>query len=79
MSNWLMGTMDASHDPRIRYYFYRQVPAVPGQEIPADEEDLKCSLQSAPAHYTAGGFTFCSLPNGYWGRDHGDSDGLPPD
>jgi hypothetical protein len=79
MSNWLMGTMDSSSDPRIRYYFYRQVAAVPGQEIPADEEDLKCSLQSAPAHYTAGGFTFCSLPNGYWGRDHGDSDGLPPD
>lgn len=79
MSNWLMGTMDSSGDPRTRYYFYRQVAAVPGQEIPADEEDLKCSLQSAPTHYVAGGFSFCSLPNGYWGRDHGDSDGLPPD
>lgn len=79
MSNWLMGTMNTSNDPRIRYYFYRQKAAVPGQEIPADEEDLRCSLQSAPAHYVTGGYTFCSLPNGYWGRDHGDNDGVPPD
>lgn len=79
MSNWFMGTMDTNNDPRIRYYFYRQRAAVPGQEIPANEEDLKCSLQSAPIHYVQGGYTFCSLPHGYWGRDHGDSDGLPPD
>jgi hypothetical protein len=79
MSNWFMGTMNAANDPRIRYYFYRQRGAVPGQEIPANEEALKCSLQSAPAHYVSGGYTFCSLPNGYWGRDHGDNDGLPPD
>lgn len=79
MSNWFMGTMNSANDPRIRYYFYRQREAVPGQEIPANEEDLKCSLQSAPAHYVAGGYTFCSLPNGYWGRDHGDNDGTPPD
>ena len=79
MSNWLMGTMDATSDPRIRYYFYRQREAVPGQEIPADEQDLKCSLQFAPVHYVSGGYTFCSLPHGYWGRDHGDSDGVPPD
>ena len=79
MSNWFMGTMNSANDPRIRYYFYRQRAAVPGQEIPADEQNLKCSLQSAPAHYVLGGFTFCSLPNGYWGRDHGDNDGVPPD
>ena len=78
-SNWYMGTMNASNDPRIRYYFYRQEPAVPGQEIPANEVDLRCSLQSAPPHYVSGGYTFCSLPDGYWGRDHGDNDGVPPD
>ena len=77
-SNWMMGTMLANNDPRIRYYFYRQVDRVPGQDgLAPKEEDLACSLQTAPAHYT--GFTFCSLPNGYWGRDHGNDEGIPPD
>jgi len=80
MSNWLMNEMDTSSDPRIRYYFYRQTDEVPGAAgIPPNEETLACSLQSAPAHYVAGGFTFCSLPNGYWGRDHANNDGIPPD
>lgn len=79
MSNWLMNQMMVTTDPRIRYYFYRQTDAVPGAEIDPDEQLLQCSLQSAPPHYTAGGFTFCFLNNGYWGRDHGDTDGIPPD
>jgi len=40
---------------------------------------LRCSLQTPPAHYVSGGYTFCNLPNGYWGRDHGDDEGTPPD
>lgn len=79
MSNWLMDLMDTTDDPRIRYYFYRQTAAVPNAEIPPNEELLNCSLQSPPQHYTAGGFTFCWLDNGYWGRDHGDDEGTPPD
>jgi len=79
MSNWLMNEMDTTDDPRIRYYFYRQTDATPGAEIPPDEEKLVCSLQSPPAQYVSGGFTFCNLPNGYWGRDHGDDEGTPPD
>ena len=79
MSNWLMNLMDTTDDPRIRYYFYRQTTAVPNAEIPPNEELLNCSLQTPPAHYTAGGFTFCWLDNGYWGRDHGDDEGTPPD
>ncbi|MCB0374290.1 MAG: SusD/RagB family nutrient-binding outer membrane lipoprotein [Sinomicrobium sp.] len=79
LSNWLMNLMDTANDPRIRYYFYRQTDAVPGAEIPPNEELLSCSLESAPQHYLDGGFTFCYLNNGYWGRDHGDSDGVPPD
>jgi len=78
-SNWFMNTMDELEDPRIRYYFYRQSAAVPGAEIPPDEVALNCSLQSPPQHYIDGGFTFCFLPNGYWGRDHGDAEGIPPD
>ncbi len=79
MSNWFMHQLMVTSDPRIRYYFYRQTPYVPGAEIDPDEQLLQCSLQSAPPHYTAGGFTFCFLNNGYWGRDHGDTDGIPPD
>ncbi|MEM9648148.1 MAG: SusD/RagB family nutrient-binding outer membrane lipoprotein [Bacteroidota bacterium] len=78
-SNWLINYMQESADPRIRYYFYRQTAEVPGQEIDPDEQTLRCSLQTPPLHYTNGGFTFCNLPNGYWGRDHGDDEGAPPD
>ena len=80
MSNWLMNYMQESSDPRIRYYFYRQVSVSPGEGgTDPDEETLRCSLQDAPLHYIDGGFTFCSLENGYWGRDHGDDEGIPPD
>ncbi|MGB5238532.1 MAG: SusD/RagB family nutrient-binding outer membrane lipoprotein [Flavobacteriaceae bacterium] len=78
-ANHLMFTMDQSADPRTRYYFYRQTAAVPGAEIPPDEVTLNCSLQTPPQHYVDGGFPFCFLPNGYWGRDHGDNEGIPPD
>lgn len=92
MSNWLMNYMDNSKvgngvgiyensDPRIRYYYYRQSETTPGA-VDADgpnQQTLSCSVEPAPAHYVDGGFTFCYLPNGYWGRDHGDDDGTPPD
>jgi hypothetical protein len=90
-SNWLMNYMDNSKrdngettfegsDPRIRYYFYRQSPTTPGAPgVDPNQQTLSCSVEPAPAHYIAGGFTFCNLPNGYWGRDHGDDDGTPPD
>ncbi len=79
VSNWLMNQMATSNDPRIRYYFYRQTDAVPGQELPPDQSVIRCSTQSPPQHYVDGGFTFCALPNGYWGRDHGHNDGRDPD
>ncbi len=80
MSNWLMNQMNTSTDPRIRYYFYRQAGAVPGAPgIPPNEETIACSLQSAPPHYVTGGFTFCFLEDGYWGRDYMDDGGTPPD
>ncbi len=80
MSNWLINQMDVNGDPRLRYFFYRQTFDVPGQDgLPPNEELLTCSLQTPPAHYVSGGFTFCALPNGYWGRDSGDDEGGPPD
>lgn len=80
MSNWMMNLMQENTDPRIRYYFYRQTNAVPGVEIDPSEELLTCStFILPPQHYIDGGFTFCNLPNGYWGRDHGNAEGTPPD
>lgn len=92
MSNWLMNYMDNSKkdngiatyegsDPRIRYYYYRQSETTPGA-IDSDgpnQQTLSCSVEAPPPHYLPGNFTHCYLPNGYWGRDHGDDDGTPPD
>lgn len=84
MSNWLMNYMDNSKtnsDPRIRYYYYRQAETTPGASDSdgPNQQNLSCSVEPVPAHYLAAGTTFCYLPNGYWGRDHGDDDGTPPD
>jgi hypothetical protein len=78
-SNWLMELMLNNDDPRIRYYFYRQTDATPGADADPNEETLACSLAVPPQHYQDGGFTYCSVPNGYWGRSHGNDEGTPPD
>ncbi len=78
-SNWLMNEMRNGKsivDPRTRFYFYRQVG-----DTPVSEQDLTCTVQPAPAHYLAGGHVYCRINNnaGYWGRDHGNNEGTPPD
>lgn len=84
-SNWLMETMLDKNDPRIRYYFYRQENGTPGAldingvPVPPNEEELACSLATPPQHFIDGGFTYCSVDNGYWGRSHGNNEGTPPD
>lgn len=80
MSIWLMDLMQTSEDPRLRYYFYRQSETTPGAPgVAPNEEALACSLTTPPAHYIAGDYAYCSLPNGYWGRNHGNDEGIPPD
>ncbi|MCO5725224.1 SusD/RagB family nutrient-binding outer membrane lipoprotein [Robiginitalea marina] len=78
-SNWIMETMLENNDPRIRYYFYRQVSSTPGADGAPNEEALACSLAVPPQHFIDGGFTYCAVPNGYWGRTHGNNEGTPPD
>lgn len=85
-SNWLMFTMLENDDPRLRYYFYRQTDCTPGASCNPDPmgeavTQLTCSIQTAPVHYITAGFEdqFCGLENGYWGRPHGDNQGVPPD
>ncbi|MBO0590427.1 SusD/RagB family nutrient-binding outer membrane lipoprotein [Cellulophaga sp. E16_2] len=79
-SIWLMDLMNTTEDPRSRYYFYRQNERTPGSVgVAADEVTLACSVTSAPAHYVTGGYAYCSLPDGFWGRNHGNDEGTPPD
>lgn len=61
-------------DPRWRYYFYRQV-----LESSTDPNEQPCILQFPPAHYDSDDI-FCNFSNeGFWGRDHGNANGIPPD
>lgn len=63
----------AVRDPRTRYYFYRQVAVVS-----TDPQDIPCVNEPKPAQFP-NDMVFCNPGEGYWGRDHGDSDGIPPD
>jgi len=83
-SNWLMNEMLQDNDPRIRYYFFRQNTCTPnsigadGNYCPPIQQELTCSTQARPPHFSAD-MIFCSVDNGYWGRDHGNAEGIPPD
>ncbi len=78
----------ANADPRLRYYFYRQVT----NNAQVTPNSSSCSVETRPAHYTTGStnpytgttydMPFCLVANGtsgLWGRDHGDNSGIPPD
>lgn len=72
MANQYMDRFLSTNDPRIRYYFYRQETGGT-----TDVNERPCITQTAPAWYA--GEVFCDIGNGYWGRDHGNDDGIPPD
>ncbi len=90
LSNYLMWSMLSEgekgfDDPRLPYYFYRQDGNANGENI----FTLGCQVQSAPGHYSSVNsiynssvnvpFCVASFGRGYWGRDHGDNNGIPPD
>jgi len=88
MSNWFMWLMSEEKnvvDPRIRSYFYRQVGAVPLDNV----NRFDCVFSplpdpaSTPQHYLDcdPNMPYCvgSITNGYYGRDHGNGNGIPPD
>jgi hypothetical protein len=92
MSNWMMFKMLNGHggntDPRINYYFYRQVSETPGFDSDPNEEVLECGLVGyyIPPQLRGDDTPFCAPTNsaskpagGYWGRDHGNDNGIPPD
>jgi Starch-binding associating with outer membrane/Susd and RagB outer membrane lipoprotein len=64
-------------DPRWRYYFYRQFGSTE-RMLEWDSETIPCYFVPAPAHYPLD-MVFCSFNPGFFGRDHGNNDGIPPD
>jgi hypothetical protein len=78
MNNWYMYLMfgeKSTVDPRIRFYFYRQ----DGDVTDEDQFTLDCLEQIKPPHFPDE-VPFCvASEDGYWGRDHGNADGIPPD
>jgi hypothetical protein len=80
---WEMATEKGIVDPRIRYYFRRQTNARSTQLasngqffIPATA--VSCQGALSPGHYPAN-MAYCMVGDGYFGRDHGDPSGIPPD
>jgi hypothetical protein len=91
-SNWIVFNMLNGHagntDPRLPYYYYRQVSETPGFDSAANEEVLECGLTGyfVPPQLRGNETPFCAPTNsvskpagGYWGRDHGNDNGTPPD
>jgi hypothetical protein len=65
-------------DPRWRYYFYRQIGSTNVFDAGFDPKAIFCG--APPPHYIAwGGNVFCVFQPGFFGRDHGDASGTPPD
>lgn len=65
----------AGLDPRWRYYFYRQISNV----TIIDPSVLNCLTSTPPAHYPADAPYCYAHVAGFYGRDHGDDQGIPPD
>lgn len=68
---WLLKDSKETRDPRLRYYIYRQALQSPG-----DLGFLRCSMDNLSPE---GDYDFCYVGDFYWGRDHGDDEGIPPD
>jgi len=90
MSNYYMWLLDGEksiEDPRLRYYFYRQ----DGDLTDEETTSFDCVLTGFPFDpIPAGQFDhylevdpdlpFCiASEDGYFGRDHGNGGGIPPD
>ncbi len=64
-------------DPRWRYYFFRQV----GSKAKASKDEpeaIPCGL-TPKAEWYLPEHPWCTFEPGFYGRDHGNNDGTPPD
>ena len=86
---WLMAESKSVVDPRIRYYFYRQDRNVYPDAVAADPNAFDCIFTAVPdpdvipPQYEAisEDMPYClgSYSKGYYGRDHLNGSGIPPD
>ena len=86
---WMLCCEKEIEDPRARFYFYRQT----GNSFSADPNAYSCIFtedptqegqieETYPAHYRAldPNLPYCvGSSNGYYGRDHLNGTGIPPD
>ncbi len=88
LSNWFMWAMNDDKDavdPRIRAYFYRQVPSVPLDNLNRFDciNSVLPDPEATPQHYLDcnPSMPYCvgSIVDGYYGRDHANGNGIPPD
>ena len=47
--------------------------------LPGDRNNISNEDPELPSHYTSVGSVFCVFEPGFYGRDHGDASGTPPD
>lgn len=66
-------------DPRWRYYFYRQIGSIKPNVAGFDQKGLGCNPGAPPPWYVSAGAVFCVFEPGFYGRDHADASGTPPD
>jgi hypothetical protein len=71
---WHLTEAKGFDDPRAPYYFYRQVGV-----NPTNEAEVRCIKEFKPAHYPVDMVWCMPGTRGYWGRDHLDPQGIPPD
>ena len=71
---WHLTEAKGFDDPRAKYYFYRQVGA-----NPTSGSQARCVEEFLPAHYPLDMIWCMPGSRGYWGRDHLDPQGIPPD
>ncbi len=92
MSNYYMWTLVGEKenvDPRTRYYFYRKDGNLTNEDdniwdcfVDATPFDGNGEQRPAPPHYTDvdPNMPYCiASPAGWFGRDHANSQGIPPD
>ncbi|HRG22242.1 MAG TPA: SusD/RagB family nutrient-binding outer membrane lipoprotein [Saprospiraceae bacterium] len=80
LSNFLLINIFAGksvEDPRWRYYVYRQVGSLE-KALETNPESLPCVLSPRPDHILPNQ-GWCAFEPGFFGRDHGNNDGIPPD
>lgn len=77
---WMLRDEKSMHDPRTPYYLYRQIDNINNDARLPDQTTtqfaIPCLYRTSP--YPSG-TCYCIVDNGFWGRDHGNNEGIPPD